>query len=110
MRLTPLPTAVLLALMTLAPPALAFDVQKGGGDPSGVPGLTVDNSGGGVSLEDDLRAQLGLANDKAAADTKGGSGLQFGGGVFSGSGATNPSSMGYDERPWIAPRARPGSN
>lgn len=88
---------------------LAFDVQNGGGsqaagsanlapDPSSVPG---------VSLDDDLRAQLGLANDKAnVAASK--SGLQFGGGVFSGSAATNPSSMSYDERPWVAPRTRPG--
>lgn len=97
-----------MALLTLAPrTALAFDVQNGGGQPGGsanlAPGATAVP---GVSLDDDLRAQLGLADNKAAAASK--SGLQFGGGVFSGSASTNPTSMGYDERPWVAPRSRPG--
>jgi hypothetical protein len=109
MRLAPTPAAALLAFFMLAPPALAFDVQNGGGQAAGSANLAPDASEvPGVSLDHDLRAQLGLADEKAAAAAK--SGLQFGGGVFSGSAATNPTSMGYDERPWVAPRQRPGSN
>jgi hypothetical protein len=110
MRFAPTPAAVLLAFLMLAPPALAFDVQNGGGQPGGSANLAPDASAvPGVSLDHDLRAQLGLADDKAAAAAK--SGLQFGGGVFSGgAGARNPTSMGYDESPWVAPRQRPGAN
>jgi hypothetical protein len=109
MRQTPILVAALLAFLMLTPPALAFDVQKGGGESGSSANLAPGASSvPGVSLDDDLRAQLGLSNDKAAVDAK--SGLQFGGGVFSGSSSVNSSSMGYDDRPWIAPRARPGSN
>lgn len=110
MRHSPLLIAAAMALLTLAPrTALAFDVQNGGAQPGSSANLAPGASSvPGVSLDDDLRAQLGLADDKAAAAAK--SGLQFGGGVFTGPSAGNPTSMGYDERPWIAPRARPGSN
>jgi hypothetical protein len=109
MRFAPTPAAVLLAFLLLAPPASAFDVQNGGGQAGGTANLAPDASEvPGVSLDHDLRAQLGLADDKAAAAAK--SGLQFGGGVYSGGGMRNPTSMGYDERPWVAPRQRPGAN
>lgn len=101
--------AAVLALSLLASPALAFDVQNGGGAPAGsTANLAPDAaSTSGVSIDTDLRAQLGLAEDKALANSK--SGLQFGGGVFTGSGAPiNTTTMGYDERPWVAPRTRPG--
>ena len=99
--------------MRFAPPTaavlLAFDVQNGGGQAGGTANLAPDASEvPGVSLDHDLRAQLGLADDKAAAAAK--SGLQFGGGVSSGGGMRNPTSMGYDESPWVAPRQRPGAN
>jgi hypothetical protein len=102
--------AALVACVAVGPNvALAFDVQNGGGQAGGSANLAPEASSvPGVSLDDDLRAQLGLANDKADAAAK--SGLQFGGGVFSGGAVTNPSSMSYDERPWVAPRAKPGSN
>lgn len=102
--------AALVAVVLLAPPALAFDIQNGGGTPaSGSANLASDApSVPGVSLDSDLRAQLGLAEDKAAAST-GRTGLQFGGGVFTGSGTPlNTSSMGFDERPWVVPRTRAG--
>ncbi len=101
--------AVLMACAATTPnAAMAFDMQNGGGSPANgsanlAPGSTAVP---GVSLDDDLRAQLGLADNQAAAASK--SGLQFGGGVFSGSASTNPTSMGFDERPWIEPRTRPG--
>jgi hypothetical protein len=90
-----------MALLTLAPrTALAFDVQNGGGQPGGSANLAPDATAvPGVSLDDDLRAQLGLADDKAAAAAK--SGLQFGGGV---SPATPTRPDGLHERP--AARAR----
>ena len=102
--------AALMACAATAPnAAMAFDVQNGGGQPGSsanlAPGATAVP---GVSLDDDLRAQLGLADNKAVAASK--SGLQFGGGVFSGSTSTNPTSMSYDDRPWIAPRTRPGQD
>jgi hypothetical protein len=106
MRSAPTLATVLLAFLMLAPPALAFDVQNGGGgQPGGSVNLAPDASSvPGVSLDTDLRAQLGLAEDKAATSTK--SGLQF---SVSGSGsAPNTTSMSYDERPWVAPRTRPG--
>lgn len=107
MRQTPILVAALLAFLVLTPPTQAFDVQNGGGQPGSSANLAPGASSvPGVSLDDDLRAQLGLADNKAAAASK--SGLQFGGGVFSGSSSTNPTSMSYDDRPWIAPRARPG--
>ena len=102
--------AALLAVALLAAPAFAFDIQNGGGGPaSGSANLAPDASSvPGVSLDTDLRAQLGLADDKAAAGM-GRSGLQFGGGVFTGSGAPlNTSTMGFDERPWVVPRTRAG--
>lgn len=100
--------AAVLASLIFATPALAFDVQNGGGQTGSSANLTPEASSvPGVSLDTDLRAQLGLAEDKAAATSK--SGLQFGGGVFTGSGGpVNTTTMSYDERPWVAPRTRPG--
>jgi hypothetical protein len=107
MKFSPTPAAVLLAFLVLAPPALAFDVQNGGGQPGGSANLAPEASEvPGVSLDHDLRAQLGLADSKAAAATK--SGLQFGVSGSMGGGSMNPTSMGYDESPWVAPRQRPG--
>jgi hypothetical protein len=108
MRSAPTFAAVLLAISMLVPPALAFDVQNGGRAPAsgGSANLAPEASSvPGVSLDTDLRAQLGLSESKAATSK---SGLQFGGGVFTGSGAMNSTSMSYDERPWVAPRMRPG--
>jgi hypothetical protein len=108
MRSAPIPAAALLAFFVLAAPAMAFDVQNGGGQAGGTANLAPEASSvPGVSLDQDLRTQLGIADDRATAASK--SGLQFG---FSGGGAgpKNPTTMGYDESPWIAPRARPGSN
>jgi hypothetical protein len=108
MRPAPISTAALLAFFVLAAPALAFDVQNGGGQAGGTANLAPEASSvPGVSLDQDLRAQLGIADDRAAAESK--SGLQFG---FSGggSGPKNQTTMGYDESPWVAPRTRPGSN
>lgn len=100
--------AVLLAFAMLATPALAFDVQNGGGTSGSSANLAPDAAAPGVSLDMDLRQQLGLGEDKTAGmGSK--SGLQFGGGVFSGSGsAVNTTTMGYDERPWVAPRRPAG--
>ena len=82
MRFAPTPTAALLAFFMLAPPAMAFDVQNGGGQAGGSANLAPEASAvPGVSLDQDLRAQLGLADDrKATAAAK--SGLQFGGGCL----------------------------
>lgn len=101
---------VLLAVAALASPALAFDVQNGGGAPASgsanlAPGAA---SQAGVSLDMDLRTQLGLPEDKTKSSPVSKSGLQFGGGVFSGSSSANTSSMGYDESPWVAPRRPAG--
>jgi hypothetical protein len=107
MRPAPISTAALLAFFVLAAPAMAFDVQNGG-QAGGTANLAPEASSvPGVSLDQDLRAQLGIADDRAAAESK--SGLQFG---FSGggSGPKNQTTMGYDESPWVAPRTRPGSN
>lgn len=109
MRPAPSLAAALIAFMMLqvAPgAALAFDVQPGGGSVS-------EGSTGYVDLDEDLRAQLGQTKDTGASGVGAGAvskgtGLQFGGGVFSGSASTNPTSSSYDERPWIAPRTRPG--
>jgi hypothetical protein len=109
MRSAPTLVAVLLAFSTLAPAALAFDVQNGGGAPAsgGSANLAPEASSvPGVSIDTDLRAQLGLSEQKAAADSK--SGLQFSSGVFGGRGVANPTSLGYDESPWVAPRTRAG--
>jgi hypothetical protein len=110
MHFAPIPAAALLAFFMLATPVLAFDVQNGGGQAGGTANLAPEASSvPGVSIDQDLRAQLGLADDrKDAAAAK--SGLQFGGGVFSGGAVTNPSSLGYDESPWVAPRQKPGAN
>ena len=110
MHFAPIPAAALLAFVMLATPALAFDVQNGGGQAGGTANLAPEASSvPGVSIDQDLRAQLGLADDrKDAAAAK--SGLQFGGGMFSGGAVTNPSSLGYDESPWVAPRQKPGAN
>jgi hypothetical protein len=108
MRSAPISTAALLAYFVLAAPAMAFDVQNGGGQAGGSANLAPEASSvPGVSLDQDLRAQLGIADDRAAAESK--SGLQFG---FSGGGPgpKNQTTMGYDESPWIAPRTRPGAN
>lgn len=103
-----------LALALLAAPALAFDVQNGGASGNGsahlAPDLGADSAG--VSLDTDLRAQLGLPDDKTKSSPLGTlskSGLQFG---VSGGGSmgSNTTTMGYDERPWVAPRSRPGAN
>jgi hypothetical protein len=96
----------MLAASLLASPAMAFDVQHGGGAPAsgGSANLTPDGSSvPGVSVDNDLRAQLGLSEQKAAAESK--SGLQF---STSGGGVSNPTALGYDESPWIAPRSRAG--
>lgn len=100
----------LLAVAMLAAPALAFDVQTGGGaSTGGAANLAPDAaSSAGVSLDMDLRAQLGLPEDKTKSMPASKSGLSFGGGVFSGSGRIDTSSMGYDESPWVAPRRPPG--
>ena len=110
MQFAPTPAAALLAFLILAVPALAFDVQNGGGQAGGTANLAPEASAvPGVSIDQDLRAQLGLADDrKDALATK--SSLQFGASVFSGRGITNPSSLGYDESPWVAPRQKPGAN
>lgn len=103
--------AVLLAVAMLATPALAFDVQNGGGAPAsgGSANLAPDAaSSAGVSLDMDLRAQLGLPEDKTKGLPETKSGLQFGGGVFSGAGNVNTTTMGYDESPWVAPRKPAG--
>jgi hypothetical protein len=105
-----------LAACVATQSAFAFDVQNGGGAPAsgGAANLASDGSSvPGVSLDTDLRAQLGLADDAKAADAKKTGpfgGLQFSGGVSSGGGTANQSTMGYDESPWVAPRQRPGSN
>lgn len=112
MRSVPMFVAA-LALSLLAAPALAFDVQNGGASGTGGANLAPDAdaaAAAGVSLDTDLRTQLGLpGNDKTTAGTATKSGLQFGitGGA---TGSFNTTTMGYDERPWVAPRARPGSN
>lgn len=100
---------VLLAITTLAGPALAFDVQNSSGSSAGgSANLAPDASAPGVSLDMDLRAQLGLPEEKTKSSLEPKSGLQFGGGVFSGSGRINTSTMGYDESPWVAPRKPAG--
>ena len=110
MPFAPTPAAAVLALLMLAMPALAFDVQNGDGQARGSANLAPEASAvPGVSIDQDLRAQLGLADERKDA-AAGKSGLQFGGGVFSGGAITNPTSMGYDESPWVAPRQKPGSN
>jgi hypothetical protein len=102
--------AALLAFAVLGSPALAFDIQNGGGaSGNGSANLATDpEASAGVSLDMDLRAQLGLPDDKTKSTTETKSGLQFGGGVFSGSGSMNSSTMSYDERPWVAPRVPAG--
>jgi hypothetical protein len=100
--------AVLLAI-ALGTPASAFDVQNSGGTPgsTGSANLAPD-AAAGVSLDTDLKAQLGLSDEKTKNSLDGKSGLQFGGGVFSGSGQLNTTTMGYDESPWVAPRKPAG--
>ena len=109
MRSAPTFAALLLAASLLAPSAMAFDVQHGGGAPAsgGSANLAPDGSSvPGVSIDTDLRSQLGISDQKAAADSK--SGLTFSSGVFGAAGMRNPTSLGYDESPWVAPRSRPG--
>lgn len=109
MRSAPTFAAVLLALTTLASPVLAFDVQNGGGAPAGgSANLAPDVAAPGVSLDMDLRAQLGLPEEKTKSSLTPKSGLSFGGGVFSGSSNLNTTTMGYDESPWVAPRKPAG--
>jgi hypothetical protein len=103
--------AAVLAVSVLAVPALAFDVQNGGASGTGGANLAPDVGVAtpGVSIDTDLKAQLGLPDDRTTAGTATKSGLQFGGGVFTGGGSGfNTTTMGYDERPWVAPRTRPG--
>jgi hypothetical protein len=87
---------------------MASDVQNGGGVPgTGGANLAPDATAvPGVSIDTDLRSQLGLSEQKAAAESK--SGLTFSTGGFGGAGMRNPTSLGYDESPWVAPRGRPG--
>jgi hypothetical protein len=99
--------AVLLAV-TLATPALAFDVQNSGPSAGGGSANLAPDAAAGVSLDTDLKAQLGLSDEKNKNSLDGKSGLQFGGGVFSGSGQLNTTTMGYDESPWVAPRRPAG--
>jgi hypothetical protein len=108
MRSAPTFAAVMLAASLLAPSAMAFDVQNGGGVPgTGGANLAPDASAvPGVSVDNDLRAQLGLSEQKAAAESK--SGLTFSTGAFGAGGMRNPTSLGYDESPWVVPRTRPG--
>jgi hypothetical protein len=109
MRSAPTLAALMLAASLLVSPAVAFDVQHGGGAPAsgGTANLAPDaTSVPGVSIDSDLRAQLGLSEQKAAAESK--SGLQFSAGAFGAAGMRNPTSLGYDESPWIAPRTRAG--
>ena len=104
MRFAPTSTAALLAFFVLAPPALAFDVQNGGGQAGGY----------GQSGARSLRRSPASASTRicapssasptisAAAAAK--SGLQFGARRVARRRAKNPTSMGYDESPWVAPR------
>ncbi len=108
MRLVSNLTAV-LACLAFAQAAMAFDVQTHGGGPSsgGSVNLSPEVATQGVSIDHDLRAQLGIA-EKSALDSK--SGLQFGTAVYGRgpSASTNPTALGYDDQPWVAPRTRPG--
>jgi len=101
-------TAV-LACLTLAPAAMAFDVQTSGAGPSsgGSVNLAPETVAPGVSIDHDLRAQLGIAEQSAATSK---SGLQFGTAVYGRGPAasSNPTALGYDDQPWVAPRTRPG--
>ncbi len=107
MRSVPIYAAVLLAV--LASPVLAFDVQNGGGSAAGgSANLAPDAAVPGVSLDMDLRAQLGLPEEKTKSSLTPQSGLTFGGGVFSGARGLNTTTMGYDESPWVAPRKPAG--
>ncbi|MBI1650790.1 hypothetical protein [Hyphomicrobium sulfonivorans] len=102
--------AAIVAVALLASPALAFDVQQSGGhEGSGSANFAPDVGGGssGVSIDTDLRSQLGLAESKAAEGTAR-TGLQFSGDMYRGASRLNPSSMGFDERPWVVPRSRAG--
>lgn len=103
--------AAALAATLLASPALAFDVQQSGGHGNGSANLAPDADAGsvpaGVSIDTDLRSQLGLAESKAAQGTAR-TGLQFSGDMYTNAGRVNPSSMGFDERPWVVPRSRAG--
>src|SRR5262249_25961865 len=58
--------AAVLAFSVLAVPALAFDVQNGGASGTGGANLAPDAdaaAAAGVSLDTDLRTQLGLPTD-----------------------------------------------
>jgi len=98
----------MFAIAAMATPALAFDVQNGGGAPaSGGSANLAPDASSGVSLDMDLKAQLGLSDSASKSSLSPGSGMKFGsGGIFSG--AANTSSMGFDERPWVAPRRPAG--
>ncbi len=108
MPFAPTPAAALLAFVMLATPALAFDVQNGGGQAGGSANLAPEASSvPGVSIDQDLRAQLGLADDrKDAAAAK--SGLQFGGGVFSAGAHDQPDLDGLRREPVGGPAAEAG--
>lgn len=100
------------AVCVAAEPVFAFDVQNGGGQAAGSMNLQSDPASTpvpGVSLDQDLRAQLGLADDaKAKAADTNKSGFQFSTGPFGASANVNQSSLGYYDSPWVAPRQRPG--
>lgn len=101
--------AALLAVTTLASPVLAFDVQNGGGAPAGSSAnLAPDASAAGVSLDMDLKAQLGISDENTKSSLLPKSGLSFGGGVFNGSSSANQTTLGYDDSPWVAPRRPAG--
>lgn len=110
MRLAPTFAAALLAVTTLASSALAFDVQNGGSfSGGGGANLAPDVATPGVSIDTDLRAQLGLAEEKTKSSPLTSSGgMSFSGSVFSGNRNLNTTTMGYDESPWVAPRRPAG--
>ena len=108
MRSAPTFAAVLLAVTMLASPVLAFDVQNGGGAPPSGGSSNLAPDAAGVDLDMDLKAQLGLPEEKTKSSLATKSGLSFSGGVFGGQGNLNTTTMGYDESPWVAPRKPAG--
>lgn len=108
MRFAPITAAALLAALLPAAEVQAFDVQNGGGQAGGTPNLLADPSAApAVSLDDDLRAQLGIANTAKDKEEAAKSTFQFSGDVFGGK-QLNQSALGYNEAPWVLPRTKPG--